>query len=65
MIVHDNGKGFDPEKAPPVAALHHFGLSGMRERATYLGGRLQIKSAPGEGTSVILHVPRYEAGRLG
>jgi signal transduction histidine kinase len=63
LIVRDNGKGFDPEAAPPVDALHHFGLSGMRERAGYLGGRLTVKSAPGEGTSVVLHVPRYEAGR--
>jgi signal transduction histidine kinase len=63
LIVRDNGKGFAPEGMQPVDGLHHFGLSGMRERADYLGGRLQVKSAPGDGTSVVLHIPRYEGGR--
>ena len=44
---------------------NHFGLSGMRERAEYLGGRLVVKSSPGEGTSVVLHIPRYRGGGNG
>ncbi len=63
LIVRDNGKGFDPKLPPPVDALHHFGLPGMRERAHYLGGRVRVESAPGAGTSVILHIPRYQGGK--
>ena len=61
LIVRDNGKGFDPKGLPPLNG-NHFGLSGMRERAEYLGGRLVVKSGPGEGTSVVLHIPRYRGG---
>jgi hypothetical protein len=35
----------------------HFGLLGMRERASEVGGRLNLESAPGHGTSVRLQVP--------
>ena len=44
-------------------AVRHLGLSGMQERAGYLGGRLSVQSAPGEGTSVELHIPSYQ-GRV-
>ncbi len=50
--VADNGLGFEP--AP---ARRGVGISGMRERATALGGRLEVESAPGEGTSVRVKVP--------
>ena len=39
LIVRDNGKGFDPETVEESGPVRHFGLSGMRERAGYLGGR--------------------------
>jgi signal transduction histidine kinase len=61
LVVRDNGGGFDPERLPPVEG-DHFGLSGMRERAEYLGGRLVVDSRPGEGTSIVLHIPRYRGG---
>jgi two-component system sensor histidine kinase DegS len=64
LIVRDNGKGFDPKGLSPENG-NHFGLSGMRERAEYLGGRLFVKSNPGEGTSVVLHIPRYRGGGSG
>jgi len=60
LIVGDNGKGFDPNDVHDSGAVRHFGLSGMRERAGYLGGRLVIRSAPGEGTSVVMHIPSYQ-----
>jgi nitrate/nitrite-specific signal transduction histidine kinase len=35
----------------------HFGLRGMRERATRVGATLSVTSAPGNGTAVVLTVP--------
>jgi signal transduction histidine kinase len=56
ISVHDNGRGLDPGwKADDTG--HHFGLRFMRERAEQIGGSLQLMSAPGQGTSVIVEVP--------
>jgi PAS domain S-box-containing protein len=49
--VSDDGRGFDP--TAPRSPRHH-GLAGMRERAQQVGGRLEIDSAPGVGTTVRL-----------
>jgi signal transduction histidine kinase len=40
-----------------LAVQGHFGLVGMYERATRLGGNLSIRSTPGEGTKVVAFVP--------
>jgi signal transduction histidine kinase len=48
LRIVDAGNGFDP-RSPGRAG---FGLISMRERAEALGGRLQLKSAPGRGTEV-------------
>jgi two-component system NarL family sensor kinase len=53
LSVEDDGRGFDPSRVP---ADRH-GLVGMRERAETLGGILEIRSAPGEGTEVAVAVP--------
>jgi two-component system sensor histidine kinase UhpB len=55
LIVEDNGIGFSPTagRTDPEG----FGLIGMRERAALAGGDVQIESAPGSGTTVILRVP--------
>jgi signal transduction histidine kinase len=49
--VSDDGRGFDPTS--PQSPGHH-GRTGMRERAEQLGGRVEIDSAPGVGTTVRL-----------
>ncbi len=57
-VIADDGKGFDIarlEKRP----LQGLGLNIMKERATEIGGRLKIDTAPGKGTQVILSVPLY------
>jgi signal transduction histidine kinase len=54
MMVTDNGAGFDP--ATPRGGAHH-GLANMRARAARLGGRLDVESAPGRGTRIILSMP--------
>jgi signal transduction histidine kinase len=53
LRIHDDGAGFDTEAPGPTS----FGLSGMRERATALGGSLEIVSSPGLGTSVEMRMP--------
>jgi signal transduction histidine kinase len=52
--VHDNGVGFDPGQAE--LRSRHLGLTSMEERARELGGRLEIRSAPGDGTTVRFEV---------
>lgn len=49
----DNGCGFDPAAVP----AGHLGLRTMRERANAIGSALGTVSAPGEGTTIALHVP--------
>jgi len=52
--VRDDGIGFDPHSAE--VRSRHLGLTSMEERARELGGRLEIRSAPGSGTTVVLLV---------
>ncbi|MBC7926541.1 MAG: hypothetical protein H7039_12870 [Bryobacteraceae bacterium] len=54
LSVSDDGVGFDLQRA--AAKNHHWGLSGMRERAVHIGGRLNIDSRPGEGTKIELSI---------
>ncbi len=56
VTVEDRGRGF--EVAEGVGAGGRgLGLFGMRERAEYVGGRVEIESAPGAGTRVRVEVP--------
>jgi signal transduction histidine kinase len=52
--VHDDGRGLDLESGQPNPS---FGLSGMRERAVMLGGKVEITSKPGDGTTVHARIP--------
>ncbi|HSB03219.1 MAG TPA: GAF domain-containing protein [Anaerolineales bacterium] len=54
VIVEDDGRGFDVERLDKGG---HLGLMGMQERAEMLGGRLEIESEPGKGTTIIVEVP--------
>jgi PAS domain S-box-containing protein len=54
--VSDDGHGFDS-----ASALGH-GITGMRERAKLLNGRLDIRSDPATGTAIRLEVPLPSAG---
>jgi signal transduction histidine kinase/ligand-binding sensor domain-containing protein len=56
LEVRDDGHGFAiGEEA--ASAPGHYGFTGMRERATAIGGTLEVTSEPGAGTSVRLHAP--------
>jgi signal transduction histidine kinase len=53
LTVADDGRGFDPTKIP----IKSLGIQGMRERAEMLGGRLDVRSRPSEGTTIIVTFP--------
>jgi len=53
----DDGRGFDPRRAAGATPGQHLGLVSMRERAAFAGGRLDVESAPGRGTTICLRVP--------
>lgn len=57
--VEDDGRGFDQAviDTDPDRGL---GLFGMEERAAYIGGRIDIRSARGEGTRVRIEIPMRE-----
>jgi signal transduction histidine kinase len=55
LTVADDGRGFDPARAGLRG--RRLGLTSMEERADALGGRLEVVSAPGAGTTVRLEVP--------
>jgi signal transduction histidine kinase len=56
LEVRDDGRGGASEQATGTSA-GHFGLTGMKERATAIGGTLEVSSARGEGTTIRLCVP--------
>jgi two-component system NarL family sensor kinase len=57
LSIHDDGQGFDPHA---VGDSHH-GIVGMRERAALVGGRLQVQSRLGGGTTVKVTVPQLHS----
>lgn len=50
LSVMDNGRGFDQS----AVQANSFGLAAMRERAALIGGTLEVDSAPGGGTRVLV-----------
>lgn len=57
LQVTDDGRGIDPRIVERGGKDGHFGLSGMRERAERLRGRLTLRRIPEGGTQVALSVP--------
>ncbi len=57
--VSDWGVGFEPAEVEE----HRFGLRGIRERARLLGGKVILKTAPGQGTHVSVELPLIEPPR--
>jgi GAF domain-containing protein/HAMP domain-containing protein len=55
LEITDDGIGFDPHTNRGKGGL---GLAGMEERVVLLGGRLIVRSTPGQGTSVRVEVSR-------
>ena len=56
--ISDTGHGFDVTELDALARQRSaFGLLSTRERLEYLGGRMEIESAPGKGTRIRLYAP--------
>jgi PAS domain S-box-containing protein len=56
LIIEDDGIGFDASDDGRRPDVGGFGLTGMRERAGLIGASLEIESAPGQGTTVLLRL---------
>ena len=66
LIVRDDGKGIDPKILKDGGRPGHWGMPGVRERASGIGGQLEFWSEAGAGTEVRLTIPAgiaYERSR--
>jgi signal transduction histidine kinase len=52
VIVEDNGRGFQPG-----TERDGLGLLGIHERVALVGGKLNIESEPGSGTTLVVRIP--------
>lgn len=57
LIIEDDGKGFVWDTAEGAVPSPRLGLLGMRERLALVGGLLEVETAPGSGTTLLIHVP--------
>jgi len=62
VTVTDDGEGFDAAQIGPAGSEGGFGLFSIRERVKSYGGRIEIDSAPGNGSRVSVVLPKT-AGR--
>jgi signal transduction histidine kinase len=60
LEIADDGRGLE---LGAVAASGHHGLANMRKRAEVLGGTFDIRSGEGEGTHIVVAIPRTAARR--
>ena len=58
ITVQDNGRGFQlPARLGDLASAGKLGLAGMYERTQLVGGKLELQSTPGKGTTLTIEVP--------
>jgi PAS domain S-box-containing protein len=57
MKIKDDGKSFQVQRLMQVKGSKRLGLLGMRERLEMVGGRFDLESKPGEGTTVQARIP--------
>ena len=57
LDVTDDGVGFTQAERDQSRADDHVGLSLLEEFAARMGGTLEVRSAPGEGTTFFVEVP--------
>jgi signal transduction histidine kinase len=59
LEVADDGRGLGPDD---LAKARSFGLRGLQERASTVGGWVDVSSRPDQGTVLLLSVPTHDAG---
>ncbi len=64
IVISDDGIGFDARQLVG-SERQHFGLGMMRERAEITGGRLEVRSALGQGAKILASIPYFPAGTSG
>jgi signal transduction histidine kinase len=57
MEIADDGRGFDATRLQERRENGHFGLRALDDLIRDAGGRLHVRSAPGEGTTIRVQVP--------
>jgi two-component system sensor histidine kinase UhpB len=55
--VKDGGRGFDAQKVATDESQRGRGLSMARQRLNLFGGHMEIESAPGAGTQIVITTP--------
>ncbi len=65
MRITDDGKSFDVERTLNGKGRKRLGLIGMRERLEMVGGSFDVESAPGNGTTIVAHIPLGKVARGG
>jgi len=65
LVIQDNGQGFQSRNLSEQPSSH-LGIEGMRQRASMLGGTLEVNSEPNKGTAieVRLTLPDTREGRV-
>ncbi|HEU5070949.1 MAG TPA: two-component regulator propeller domain-containing protein [Verrucomicrobiae bacterium] len=66
VAVADNGAGFDPARVTTARTgnrvVSGYGVTGIQARLEQIGGRMELRSRPGEGTQVEFYVPMKRTG---
>jgi two-component system NarL family sensor kinase len=59
LVVRDDGEGFDAGDLSDRLARGHIGLASHRMRLESVGGKLELDTGPGRGTTAVVHLPDY------
>jgi signal transduction histidine kinase len=55
LTIRDDGQGMT--RGDGTGRAGHYGIVGMKERASQIGAELEVASTPGKGTKVSVRVP--------
>ncbi len=65
LTIKDDGGGFEPPtRLSELVRSNHYGLLGISERASTAGGRLNVRSRPGNGTEIVVTIPLIDTADM-